>query len=90
MAASHRSRTSERSYSSPRGHPLPRLARLRVIPFLGLAVVHRRGAVGAAWSMYSTTEFHRKNTVHGEADSWVHGSRKEVPPYYTENNYSST
>ena len=84
------SRTSEPSYSSPRGHPLPRLPRLHVVPFLGLAVVHRRGALGAAWSMWSTTEFHRKNTVRGEADSWVHGSRNEVPPYYTENNYSST
>ena len=90
MAASQRSRTSERSYSSPRGHPLPRLARLRVVPFLGLAVVHRRGALGAAWSLWSTTDFHRKSTVCGEADSWVHGSRKEVPPYYAENNYSST
>src|SRR5918994_6653570 len=36
-----RSRTSEPSYSSPRVHPLPRLPRLRVVPFLGLAVVHR-------------------------------------------------
>ena len=89
-AASHRSRTSEPSYSSPRGHPLPRLPRLRVVPFLGLAVVHRRGALGAAWSTWSTTDFHRKSTVRGEADSWVHGSRKEVPPYYAENNYSST
>ena len=90
MAASHRSRTSEPSYSSARGHPLPRLPRLRVIPFLGLAVVHRRGALGAAWSMWSTTDFHRKSTVHGEADSWVHGRSKEVPPYYAQNNYSST
>ena len=73
------SRTSEPSYSSPHGHPLSCLPRLRVVPFLGLAVVHRRGAIGAAWSMWSTTEFHRKNTVRGEADSWVHGSRKEVP-----------
>ena len=72
-AASRRSRTSEPSYSSPRGHPLPRLPRLRVIPFLGLAVVHRLGALGAAWSMWSTTDFHRKSTVRGEADSWVHG-----------------
>ena len=88
--ASHRSRTSERSYSSPRGHPLPHLARLRVVPFLGLAIVHRRGALGAAWSMWSTTDFHRKSTVRGEADSWVHGSRKEVPPYYAQNIYSST
>ena len=43
-AASHRSRTSEPSYSSSRGHPLLRLPRLRVVPFLGLAVVHCRGA----------------------------------------------
>ena len=72
-AASHRSRTSEPSYSSPRGHPLPRLPRLHVVPFLSLAVVHHLGALGAAWSMWSMTDFHRKSTVHGEADSWVHG-----------------
>ena len=90
MAASHRSRTSEPSYSSPRGLPLLRLPRLRVVPFLGLVVVNHRGALGAAWSMWSTTEFHRKNTVRGEADSWVHGRSKEVPPYYVQNNYSST
>ena len=89
-AASHRSRTSEPSYSSPRGYPLPRLPRLRVVPFLGLAVVHRYGALGAAWSMWSTTDFHWKSTVRGEADSWVHGRSKEVPPYYAQNNYSST
>ena len=65
-AASHRSQTSELSYSSPRGHPLPRLARLRVVPFLGLAVVHRPGAFGAAWSTWSTTDFHRKSTVREE------------------------
>ena len=72
-AASHRSQTSEPSYSSPRGLPLPRLPRLRVVPFLGLAVVHRLGALGAAWSTWSTT-FHRKSTVRREADSWVHGN----------------
>ena len=50
--ASRRSRTSEPSYSSPRGHPLPHLPWLRVVPFLGLAVVHplvlsaRRGRRG--------------------------------------------
>ena len=69
---------------------LPPVARLCVVPFLGLAVVHRRGAFGSAWSMWLTTDFHRKSIVRGEADSWVHGSRKEVPPYYAENNYSST
>ena len=36
-ATSHHSRTSEPSYSSPCGHPQPRLPRLRVIPFLGLS-----------------------------------------------------
>ena len=48
-AASHRSRTSEPSYSSPRGHPLPHLPRLCIISFLGLAFVHRFGALSAAW-----------------------------------------
>ena len=89
-AASHRSRTGEPSYSSPRGLPLPRLPRLRVVPFLGLAVVHRRGALCAAWSTWSRNDFHRKSTVHGGANSWVQDGRKEVPPYYTQNNYSST
>ena len=67
-AASHRSQMSEPSYSSTRGHPLPRLPRLRVVPFLGLAVIHRLGALGVAWLMWSTTDFHRKSTVRGEAD----------------------
>ena len=89
-AASHRSRTSEPSYSSPRGNPLPRLPRLRVVPFLGLAVVHRRGALGVAWSTWSRNDFHRTWTVRGEADSWVRGRSKEVPPYYAQNNDSST
>ena len=90
MAASYYSRTSEPSYSSPRGLPLPRLPRLHVITFLGLAVVHHPGALDAAWSTWSTTDMHLKWTVRGEADSWVHGRSKEVPPYYTQNNYSST
>ena len=89
-AASHHSQTSEPSYSSPRGLALPRLPRLHVVPFLGLAVVHRRGVLGAAWSIWSTTDFHRKSVVRGETDSWVHGSSKEVPPYYTPNNDFST
>ena len=86
-AASHRSRTSEPSYSSSCGHPLPHLPRLCVVPFLGLTVIHRPGALGAAWS---TNNFHRTWTVRGEADSWVHGRSTEVPPYYVHNNYSST
>ena len=85
-----RSRTSEPSYSSPRGHPLPRLPRIHVVPFLGLVVVHIPGALDVAWSMWCTNDFHRKSTVHGEADSWVHGRSKEVPPYYAQNSYSST
>ena len=63
MAASHHSRTSEPSYSSQRGLPLPRLLRLRVIPFLGLPVVHRYGALGAAWSTWSTNDIHWSWTV---------------------------
>src|SRR3954466_16412916 len=65
-------RTSEPSYSSTRGYPLPPLPQLRVVPFLGLAVIHCLGALGAAWSMWSTTDFYRKSTVCGEVDSWVH------------------
>ena len=72
-AASCRSRTSEPSYSSPCRLPLLRLPRLHVVPFLGLTVVHRLGALGVAWSMWSTIDFHRKSTVRGEADSWVQG-----------------
>ena len=85
-----RSRTSEPSYSSPRGHPLPHLPQLRGVPFLGLSFVHHPGALGAAWSTWSRNDFHRTWTIHGEADSWVHGRSKEVPPYYVQNNYSST
>ena len=76
-AASHHSQTSEPSYSSPRGLPLLRLPRLRVVPFLGLAVIHRPGALGAAWSTWSRNDFHRKSTVHGEADSWVQAAARK-------------
>jgi hypothetical protein len=70
MAASHRSRTSKPSYSPPCGQPLPSLPRLRVVPYLGLAVVHRLGALGMAWSTWSTNDSHWKRTVHGKADRW--------------------
>ena len=50
----------------------------------------RRGALGMVWSMWSTTDFHRKSTLRGETDSWAHAGRKEVPPYYTQNSYFST
>ena len=66
-------RTSKASYSPPRGKQLPILPCLRIIPFLGLAVVHRPGVLGAAWSTWSMTDMHLKWTVRGEADSWVHG-----------------
>ena len=89
-AASHRSRTSEPSYSSSRGLPLPPLHRLRVVPFLGLVVVHLPGALSAAWSTWLRNNFHRTWTIRREADSWVHGRSKEVPPYYAKNNDSST
>ena len=65
--------TSEPSYSSTRGHPLSHLPRLRVVPFLGLAVVHRPGALGAAWLTWSRNGFHQTWTVRGEADSWIDG-----------------
>ena len=83
-------RTSEPSYSSTHGHPLARLPWLRVVRFLGLAVVHHLGALDVAWSMWSRNDFHRKSIVRGEADSWIHGRSKEVPPYYAKNNDSST
>ena len=79
-----------KSYSPPREKQLPSLSCLRVVPFLGLAVVHHPGALGAAWSTWPRNDFHRTWTVRGEVDSWVHGRSKEVPPYYTENNDSST
>ena len=65
--------TSQPSYSPPHGQPLSCLPRLRVVPFIGLAVVHRPVALGAAWSTWSTNDIHRKWTVRGEADKWVHG-----------------
>ena len=83
-------RTSEPSYSSPCGLTVMRLPCLPVVPFLGLVVVHCPGALDAAWSTWSRNGFHRTWTVRGEADSWVHGRSKEVPPYYAQNNYSST
>ena len=37
--------------------------------FLGLAVVHRPGALRTAWSTWSRNDFQRKSTVGGEANS---------------------
>src|SRR3954464_9466873 len=47
-AASHRSRTSEPSYSSPCGLPLLRLPRLHVVPFLGVTIVQTTALVLSA------------------------------------------
>ena len=78
-------RTSKPSYSSawettaesslPPRRPLSR-PRRRPPPWCS-----RHGVVNVV-----NAEFHRKNTVREEADSWVHGSRKEVPPYYAQKN----
>ena len=57
--------TSQRSYSPQRGHPLLWLRRLRVIPFLGLALVHHVCALGIAWSTWSTNNSHRKRLTVG-------------------------
>ena len=56
-----------------RGKQLPSIPWLCVVPFLGLAIVHRPGALGVVWSTWSMNDIHRKWTVRGEADSWVHG-----------------
>ena len=45
-ATSNRSRSSQPSYSPPCGHPLLRIPRLWVVPFLGRAVIHHLGALG--------------------------------------------
>ena len=58
-AASHRSRTGEPSYSSPRGLPLPRLPRLRVVPFLGLAIVQTTALVLSARRCQRPTSIER-------------------------------
>ena len=76
-------RTSQVSHSSLSATPLSRLPHLRVVPVWGLAVVHRLGALGAAWSTY---ESHRKRTVRGEPDGWdprgPWSHARKVPPYY--------
>ena len=57
--------TSQRSYTPQHGHPLRWLRRLRVVPFLGLALVHRVCALGAARSTWSTNNSHRKRLTVG-------------------------
>ena len=57
--------TSQRSYSPQRGHPLLWLRRLRVVPFLGLALVQHVFSLGAASSTWSTYNSHRKRLTIG-------------------------
>ena len=57
--------TSQRSFSHQHGHPLRWLCRLRVVLFLGLALVHRVYALGAARSTWSTNNSHRKRLTVG-------------------------
>ena len=64
--------TSQRSFSPQPRHPLRWLHRLCVVLFLGPALIHRVCALGAARSTWSRKDFHRKYTVRGEADIWVH------------------
>ncbi len=54
-----------RSFSPQRGHPLRWLRRLRVVLFLGLSLVHRVCALGAARSTWSTNNSHRKRLTVG-------------------------
>ena len=66
-------RRTSKPHTPPCGKQLPSLPYLCVVPFLGLAVIHRPGALGVAWSTWSTTDMHLKWSVRGEADNWVHG-----------------
>ena len=91
-AASHRSQTSEPSYISPRGLPLLRLPRLRVVPFLGPAVIQttalvlsaRRGQCGQRPTSIGRVLYMERPTAGSMA------ARKEMPPYYAQNDESST
>ena len=57
--------TSHRSFSPQRGHPLRWLRRLRVVLFLGLALVYRVCALGAGRSTWSPNNSHRKRLTVG-------------------------
>ena len=57
--------TSHRSFSPQRGHPLRWLRRLRVVLFLGPALVHRVCALGTARSTSSTNNSHQKRLTVG-------------------------
>ena len=57
--------TGQRLFSPQRGHPLRWLRRLRVVLFLGPALVHRVCALDAARSTWSTNNSHRKRLTVG-------------------------
>ena len=57
--------TSQRSFSPQRGHPLRWLRQLRVVLFLGPALVHRVCALSTARSTWSTNNSHRKRLIVG-------------------------
>ena len=57
--------TSQCSYTPQRGHPLRWLRRLRVVLFLGPALVHCICALGAVRSTWSTNNNHRKRLIVG-------------------------
>ena len=85
------SRTSKPSYSPPRGQPLPSLPRLRVIPFLGLTIVHRVGALRAASPTWSTKAAIERGLyvlrLTAGPTSYIFAC-KEVPSYYAKNESS--
>ena len=65
-------RTSKPLHSPPHGKQLSSLPWPHVVPFLGLAVIHRPGTLSAPWSTWSMNNIHWMWTLCGEADSRVH------------------
>ena len=66
-------RTLSVQASTVASSPAPR----RPLPRPHRHLDHRPGALGTAWSTWSTTDFHRKSTVRGEADSWVQAAARK-------------
>ena len=89
--------TSQRSFSHQRGHPLRWLRWLRVVLFLGLALIHSVCALGVARSTWSTNNSHQKRLIVGaHTGKCLLFTRKimipppvsldppEMPPYYAQ------
>ena len=74
----------------PRGKQLPSIPWLRVVPFLGLAVVHRPDALGAVWSMWSMNDTIGSRLCVERLTAGFTATRMEMPPCYGQNNDSST